>query len=145
MTSLLIDSSVLIKWFRSEGESEVAAARGLRAAHIAGELNAHMLDLAVYEVGNVLVRALRFSAEDTVGQLDDLLTILGPSVIMTPDWWRLAARLAQDHALTFYDASWAAAAKELGIPLISADRRLLAAGLAESPTDVATRLKLPPG
>lgn len=61
---------------------------------------------------------------------------------MTSVWLRAAASLAHQHALTFYDASWAAAAEELGIALISADRQLLAAGLAESPTEVTSRLKL---
>lgn len=142
MTRLLIDTSVLIKWFHSDGESELEPARGLRAAHVTGDVDAHMLDLAVYEVGNVLTRALRWAATDIADQLDDLHAILGPPLVMTRGWLRRAATLAHAHALSFYDASWAAAAAELGIPLISADRQLLHAGLAESPTEVTTRLQL---
>jgi predicted nucleic acid-binding protein len=44
--------------------------------------------------------------------------------------------------LSFYGASWAAAAAALNISLVSADRRLLAAGLAETPTAAASRLNL---
>jgi len=62
---------------------------------------------------------------------------------MTADWFRFAAHLAGEHQLSFYDASWAAAARALQVPLISADSRLLAPGLAESPTDIAHRLRLP--
>ena len=142
MTRLLIDTSVLIKWFHSEGESELPQARALRSAHAAGELDAHMLDLAAYEVGNVLSRALRWTGADVADQLDDLHAILGPPLVMTPVWLRRAATLAHTHALSFYDASWAAAAVELAIPLISADRQLLAADLAESPTEITSRLKL---
>lgn len=144
MTRLLIDTSVLIKWFHSEGESELEPARVLRAAHVTSELDAHMLDLGVYEVGNVLTRVLRWTASDIADQLDDLHAILGPPLVMTPGWLRRAATLAHAHELSFYDASWAAAAAELSIPLISADRQLLAAGLAESPTEISTRLKLSP-
>jgi predicted nucleic acid-binding protein len=54
-TGKLVDTSVLIKWFHSEGE--LPHARALRSAHVAGELDAHILDLATYELGNVLVRA----------------------------------------------------------------------------------------
>ena len=54
MTRVLIDTSVLIKWFHSKGESELDAARALRSAHLRGEIQAHVIDLAVYEVGNVL-------------------------------------------------------------------------------------------
>ncbi len=142
MTRLLIDTSVLIKWFHSEGENELPQARALRSAHVAGELDAHILDLAAYEVGNVLSRALRWSGADVADQLDDLHAIVGPPLAMSQAWLRRAAALAQTHALTFYDASWAAAASELGIPLVSADRQLLAADLAESPTAMTSRLKL---
>lgn len=144
MTHLLVDTSVLIKWFHSEGEGELPEARSLLAAHVAGELDAHVLDLAMYEVGNVLIRALRWDAADVANQLDDLGTIVGPPLVMTAAWFRQAAVLAQSHALSFYDASWAATASELGIPLVSADERLLDAGLAESPSQVVTRLKFPP-
>lgn len=145
MTRLLIDTSVLIKWFHGAGESELEQARALRSAHVAGELDAHVLDLAFYEVGNVLTRALSWTATDVADQLDDLHAILGPPLVMTPVWLRRAATLAHTHThpLSFYDASWAAAAVELRIPLISADRQLLAAGLAESPTEITARLKLP--
>lgn len=142
MTSLLIDTSVLIKWFHSEGESEVPEARAIRDAHIRGDLDAHVLDLALYEVGNVLVRALKWSAADVGDQLGDLLAIVGAPLVMTQDWLGNAAVLAQQHTLSFYDASWAAAAVALTVPLVSADRRLVAAGLAEAPHAVTARLRL---
>jgi len=142
VTRLLIDTSVLIKWFHSDGESELPQARALRSAHVAGELDAHMLDLATYEVGNVLGRALRWTDADVADQLDDLHAILGPSLVMTSVCLRSAATQANTHALSFYDANWAAAAGEIGIPLISADRRLLTADLAESATEITSRLKL---
>ncbi len=101
-----------------------------------------MLDLASYEVGNVLTRSLGRTADDVADQLDDLQAILGPPLVMTTAWLRRAAELAQLHTLSFYDAGCAAVAAELGIPLISSDRRLLAAGLAESPTELTARLDL---
>lgn len=142
MTRLLIDTSVLIKWFHEAGEGELAAARAIRDAHVRGDLDAHILDLAVYELGNVLVRALRWPAAEVADQLDDMLAITGPPMVMTQGWLRDAAVLAEGNALSFYDASWAATAAALGIPLVSADSRLLASGLAESPSDIAARLKL---
>ena len=142
MTRLLIDTSVLIKWFHEDGESELLEARALRDAHVRGELDAHVLDLAVYEVGNVLARAMRWPAVEVADQLDDLIAITGPPLVMAQRWLREAALLADVHALSFYDASWAAAAAALEIPLISADRRLLAAGLAQSATEMSSRLAL---
>jgi predicted nucleic acid-binding protein len=68
--------------------------------------------------------------------------VVGPPIVMAQDWLRDAAGLAEMHLLSFYDAGWAATAAGLGVPLVSADRRLLAAGLAESPTAVSPRLHL---
>ncbi|MDP9117444.1 MAG: type II toxin-antitoxin system VapC family toxin [Actinomycetota bacterium] len=142
MTRLLVDTSVLIKWFHDAGESELAEARAIRDAHIRGDLDGHVLDLAMHEVGNVLARALKWTAADVGDQLDDLLTIVGSPIVMARSWLRDAAVLAETHALSFYDASWAATAAGLGVSLVSADRRLLAAGLAESPSAVSSRLNL---
>lgn len=140
MSSVLVDTSVLIKWFHEEGEQEVAAARALRDAHAAGALDAYVLDLAVYEVGNVLARALGWAGQRIHDQLLDLLAIVGPPVSMDPSWLRTAAAISEQHHMSFYDASWAACGQELGIPLVSADRRLIASGLALDPTAAERRL-----
>lgn len=142
MTRVLIDTSVLIKWFHDEGEDELVEARAIRDAHIRGDLDAHVLDLAIYEVGNVLTRALKWPGMDVGDQLDDLLTIIGSPIVMASGWLREAAILAETHALSFCDASWAAAAAAINISLVSADRRLLAAGLAETPSAITTRFNL---
>ena len=142
MTDLLVDTSVLITWFHRDGESGVAEARTLRRAHVAGEISAHVLDLALYEVGNVLSRALRWAAHDVAGQLDDLVELCGPPLALTQDWLHDAAALAAEHRLSFYDASWAAAARGLRVPLVSSDRALVTAGLAEPAASVVARLRL---
>ena len=64
MTAVLVDTSVVIKWFHATGESELGAARALRDAHVTNQLDAHILDLALYEIGNVLVRSLGWPADD---------------------------------------------------------------------------------
>lgn len=142
MTTLLVDTSVLIKWFHSDGEAELHEARAIRRAVHSEALHAVIIDLALYELGNVLLRALRWSARDVADQLDDLVTICGTPLVMLPGWLRGAALLGAAHNLTFYDAAWAASARALAIPLVSADTRLLGAGLAESPAGFAGRLGL---
>jgi predicted nucleic acid-binding protein len=143
VTTLLVDTSVLIKWFHTEGELELAPAHSIRDATQSGEVQARVIDLALYEMGNVLLRSLRWTAGDIADQIEDLIVICGPPLALGADWLRLAAELGERHQLTFYDAAWAAAAQGLGISLVSADARLLAAHLAESPAEVAQRLRLP--
>lgn len=142
MTTLLVDTSVLIKWFHESGEAELAEARAIRDAHRRGELEARIIDLAMYEVGNVLLTRLRWAASDVADQLDDLVAICGTPLIVTSSWLRDAAVLGDTHRLTFYDAAWATSARALGIPLVSADAKLIAKGLAESPSATARRLQL---
>lgn len=69
MTTLLVDTSVLIKWFHSDGESQVAEARALREATRGGDLETRVIDLALYEMGNVLLRSLHWSGSDVADQL----------------------------------------------------------------------------
>jgi predicted nucleic acid-binding protein len=142
LTTLLVDTSVLIKWFHSEGESELTEAHSIRNATQRGDIQSRVIDLALYEIGNVLLRSLAWQGDDVAEQLDDLLVICGAPLAMTAEYLRDAANLGATHGLGFYDAAWAATARCLGIPLVSSDRMLLAAGLAESPTGVAQRLRL---
>lgn len=142
MTTLLVDTSVLVKWFHSEGESDLAEARSIREATQVGEVQARVIDLALYEMGNVLLRALGWSGSDIADQLEDLVVICGPPLAMAAEWLRQAAELGERHRLSFYDAAWAAAAEGLGISLVSVDSQLLATGLAESPAALVQRLRL---
>lgn len=142
MSAVLVDSSVAIKWFHAEREPEVEEARAILSAHVGGEIDACILDLALYEVGNVLIRALQWPPDDVADQLDRLVAICGAPIACARDWLRAAAGLASAHSLTFYDGAWAAAAAGLRIPLVSADKQLLASGLAESATGYVRRVGL---
>jgi predicted nucleic acid-binding protein len=142
MNGLLLDTSILIKWFHHENESELDEARAIRDAHRDGAVQVYILDLAIYEVGNILARVLGWSPGAVTDQLMDLETIVGLPIAFAPAWHRTAAELCASDRLTFYDAAWAATARELSLSLVSADKALLHAGLAESATEIVARLKL---
>lgn len=139
MTTLVVDTSVLVGWFHDPADAD---ARILRDAHMAGVVNAQVLDLGMYELGNLLVQDLRWPAPKVADQLDDLLAICGPALVLTPGWLRDAATIAGLHQLSFYDAAWVAAAENLGAALVSTNPNLLDVRLAESPRDVVRRLGL---
>lgn len=138
--TLLVDTSVIVKWFHAEGESEVEPARALLQAHRSGVERLLVLDLAMYELGNVLLRPLGLPAGVVAQQLALLLRLCGPLVHARPSWFDAAAALGEQHRLTYYDASWAAAAQALGCPLVSADRLLLSSGLAVTASQAAELL-----
>lgn len=95
MTTLLVDTSVLVKWFHSEGESELIEARAIRDATRRGEIEARVIDLAIYEMGNVLLRSLHWSASNVADQLDDLIVICGAPLAIAAAWLRQAADIGQ--------------------------------------------------
>ena len=80
-------------------------------------------------------------ANDVAAQLDDLNAIC-TALTPTASELRLAAELAEKHALTFYDAAYAAAARSRGADLATGDRALLDAGVGASPSAIAAGLGL---
>lgn len=143
MTLVVCDASVVIKWQREEDETEVEESRALIRAHTRGQLELRLLDLALYEVGNVLVRGFRWDAVRVADALDDLVALV-PTLTPTPAERRLAAELAEQHSLSYYDAAYAAAAAARGGWLVTADRQLLSAGLGVSAVALVAELGLSP-
>ncbi len=122
----VVDASVAVKWFLPvEREPE-----GELAREAIGRLAMRTTALAVHEVGNVLTRHSGWSAERIAAGLDLLVEICGDPLELRPEDYGLAAELAEAHDLTFYDASYAAIARRTDRRLLSADRDLLAPGLA---------------
>ena len=95
----------------------------MREATSRGDIETRVIDVALYEMGNVLLRSLHWSGSDVAAQLDDLIVVCGPPLAVAADWLRQAALLGTVNGLTFYDACWAATAQALGLSLVSADAR----------------------
>jgi predicted nucleic acid-binding protein len=133
VTTLLLDASVLLAAFDPEDEHHEPS----RALLEEDEPTLATLDLARYEVANVAVRAWR--APDSVLPLlsaIDRLAEDGGVVAATTPLLAQAAELAERHEISVYDATYAAAASDLGRRLISCDKRdLVSRGLAVLPAD----------
>lgn len=141
MNEVVCDASVVLKWVVAEGEADLAAARALVAAHRDGLLTALILDLTLYEIANVLMRGRGHPPDKAMAVVEAVAEIC-PVIVPGAAVRRVAASLAGEHKLTFYDASYAATARERGALLATADRALIDAGLGQSPGDVALRLGL---
>jgi predicted nucleic acid-binding protein len=122
----VVDASVAAKWFRPvEREPEGSLAR-----EAIGHLPMRITTLTFYEVGNLLARHAGRDAETVGASLDLLLELCGEPLPLLPEDHLATAELAAAHSLTFYDASYVAIARRIGRGLLSADRDLLAPGLA---------------
>lgn len=131
MTTLFLDASVLLAAFDLEDDHHGSA----RALLEDEEATLATLDLARYEVANVVVRAWRtpeFVAPllATVERLaDDGGVVASTDTLLTK-----AAEIAERNVISVYDAAYAAAADEGGHDLISCDERdLVSKGLAALP------------
>ena len=121
--ALLLDSSVLIKWFRASEELRLQAL-DLRQRYLNGELSLTILDLSLYEIANALRYKPDLTAED-VALAAESLWDLGIHVLpVSKNLLVRAVRLAYASGMTVYDAAFVSAALEEGIPLVTADRKL---------------------
>ncbi|MDO8963421.1 MAG: PIN domain-containing protein [Coriobacteriia bacterium] len=126
-TRVVVDSSVAFKWFAAEREAGVARAGALLQAHLDEVAAIHAPDHLRLEVLN----ALRCRGFD--GPALDRASAELDGFRLT--WHRIdaalatsAATIASRHALTLYDAAFAALALELDAELLTADRRLAGSG-----------------
>jgi len=117
VTEAVLDASVVIKWFRSEGERNVAAARALRTSYEAGELIVFTPPLLRLEIVNVAGRRWRWDEPtlvDLAAALDDLgFELTEPDLARVAHWTALG--------LTAYDAAYVAVAEAVGTSLVTDD------------------------
>jgi predicted nucleic acid-binding protein len=128
MNEAVLDASVVLKWFRSDGERHVEAARALRASFEAGALVVLAPPLLHLEIVNVAGRRWHWP-EASLVDLADALEDLGFD-LREPELTRVAKWTA--NGLTAYDAAYVALAEGEGIALITDDDPVVAtaAGIA---------------
>jgi predicted nucleic acid-binding protein len=131
VSTLLLDSSVVLAAIKPDDRHRESAGALLAD----GSVVLATLDLARYEVTNVAVRA--WSAPEAVAPLLRILDRIAADGGVLESSARLiahAAELAEDHAISVYDAAYVAAAAQAGCGLVSCDvRDLVSKGLAELP------------
>lgn len=126
----LLDTSVAVKWFVTEEDSERATS--LRRAHLWGEIQLYVPDLLLMELANALRYTDRLSE---VRILEDLATFSALEISIVPfsiEVLRSSVALSPDQSLAVYDAYFLAMAQDLGIPCITADQRMLSRLTAEN-------------
>lgn len=132
----VLDTSVVVKWFIQEEDSNKAA--NLRYAHGRAELLLNVPDILLMELAN----ALRYSPVVSAEEIPQALRLFsGLEIHVVPFDLNVlisASALSLKHDLAVYDAYFLAVAKALDIPLITADRKMLS---RFTPEDGAVDLK----
>ncbi len=127
--AVLLDTSVVVKWFVPEEDSEKALS--LRRAQEDRELRLYAPEVLLMELANALRYASEFSAREIIEALETPFEL---NILLIPfslDALNLAVTLSMEHDLAVYDAYFLALAQALEIPLITADRKMLSRLSAE--------------
>jgi predicted nucleic acid-binding protein len=118
---IVVDTSVVVKWFAQEAGSD-AALQLLRSRE---EFAAP--DLLILEVANALMTKVRLSellevhAERSMLAVPDFIAVLYPTVDLIEEAWRLAFQLRHP----VYDCVFLALALRLELRLVTADEKFL--------------------
>jgi predicted nucleic acid-binding protein len=122
VNEVVLDASVVLKWFHSEGEGHLEDARKLRAQFEAGELRVLAPQLLWLELLNVAARRWGWpqpKLEQLAVTLEQLgFELLDPELLSVAKW---AA-----NGLTAYDAAYLAVAEQAGTQVITNDEQILA-------------------
>ncbi len=117
MTEVVLDASVIFKWFHTEGEPHLDAATSLRTQFESGELIVFVPRLLALEILNVAGRRWKW-AESALKTLAEALGVSGLQ-FREPELEYVAKWTAR--GLTAYDASYVALAESEGMQLITDD------------------------
>lgn len=121
MNEAVLDASVVLKWFHSEGEGHLEAALELRERFEAGELRVLAPSLLWLEILNVAARRWHLTAVQ-LEQLAAALPELGFEQI-EPELPGIARWAA--NGLTAYDAAYVAVAEQAGARLVTDDAEIV--------------------
>lgn len=119
---LVLDASVILKWFLPEEESPQA--QKLRQKHLKGEAFIYAPSLLIFEVANALVTKKELTESDVEKALSiffftDLNFIEFSQILVNS-----AALTARKYRISVYDTSYITLAKTLAAKFITADRKL---------------------
>ncbi len=123
--SYVLDTSVVLKWFREAGEAQVAEARQLRGAYLRGDCLLRAPDFLFLEVANALTAGHRSSSDkvkDALTNLDDIDLQIEP---LRRSTLLRAVDLAVSLGVTVYDSYFLALAEQTGSQLLTADEKFL--------------------
>jgi predicted nucleic acid-binding protein len=122
--SVVLDSSVVIKWFRRY-EVLGEQALQLRQAYLDGHLFIHVPDLLIYEIANVLRYKPDMDETEVQQALQSLFDMKIRIEHIEPEATARAVEMAYSYNITVYDAVFAALAEQLEAHFITVDEELL--------------------
>lgn len=124
MKEFVLDTSVVLKWFSSLGESDLSQALRLREDMLEGIVVFVVPELLFYEMANALRFNPNLTAKDVNEALDSILDVGFEVRRVDKKTMQDALSIAFKYNITIYDAYFIALSRAEGKPLITADYKL---------------------
>ena len=121
MALLVLDASVILKWFKEENYTKYALK--IKDDFVEGVHEIAAPDLILYEISN----AMRYAgfAPDIIEEALKSLIELGIDIVVLPkEIISLAVKLSYKYNITVYDATYLALAISIGAHFVTADKKL---------------------
>ena len=122
MAILVLDASVLLKWFKQEKYTEIATR--IKDDFVNGVHEIVVPDLILYEITNAMRHDKRFDTRLVKESLDNLIKMEIDIVIPSQDLISHAIEISYNNNVTIYDAIYIALAELNNAVFITADEKL---------------------
>jgi predicted nucleic acid-binding protein len=118
MKSIVVDSSVTVKWINQEEEKLLEQADKLLMDVRSGSVSLLAPELSKYEIGNALLRK-NLELEQAYVSLGTIYQLPITFVPESEELSRKTYKIASEYGVTYYDASFIALAEQQGAVLVT--------------------------
>jgi len=119
MDTLVVDSSVIIKWLNKKSEENLDKADQILEETRNGRIGLIAPELAKYEVGNVLLTAKKLTPQEAKISLGTAYSLPITFVSENENLSKQTFELASKYGLTYYDAVFISLAKQYDATLVT--------------------------
>ncbi len=119
MNTLVIDTSVFVKWLNQNREQNLESADKILQDVRSGQVELIAPELIKYEVGNVLLKGKQLTPDQAYISLGTAYALPITFVSESEESARETYSLASDLGLTYYDASFLSLAKQYNATLVT--------------------------
>lgn len=119
MNTLVIDTSVFIKWLNQDNEKDIDKADQILQEVRAGKTELIVPELIKYEIGNVLLKGKQLMPEQAYISLGTAYSLPMTFVTESEQQAKDTYSLAYDLGISYYDASFISLAKQYNATLVT--------------------------
>lgn len=119
MNTLVIDTSVFVKWLNQNREQNLESADKILQDVRSGQVELIAPELIKYEVGNVLLKGKQLTPDQAYISLGTAYALPVTFVSESEESARETYSLASDLGVTYYDASFLSLAKQYNATLVT--------------------------